>query len=198
VGLHYCHQMRMFRGNQNMNICVISKMTPETSSFVEKSHIESVQLRSHKCSKQALNSSILQVSPQDGWDHSRLAFLRGDDNRYSGHVKFSGRMIYTVLTGLRGVRCDDFYVAWGGLVVRDITNSSRTRETVWVRLYWAAEWEGHSDIKEQLFMEADPDVLSGLEKDRIQYNSQVVEAEVLTMGDLGKEYFRININVDST
>jgi hypothetical protein len=190
VRLHQCHWENLFRWNQRVDGYIVTKITHEIRTFVEKCQVESVQLHSSSCSKEALHASILEISPQETWDPSGLAFLHDHDHRFSGYVKFNGRMLRGAITGSVGPGWDDFYLAWGGLDLTDSAEPNNVRETVWVRLYWAG-------LRDQAFMDRELDNLSGLETDSIQQGSEVIKANVISMGDLGNEYFRIDIRVAS-
>jgi hypothetical protein len=197
VRLQHCQWETIYRWNQSVDGYVITTVTPETRGFIQNSHIESVQLRSLWCSKETLYNSILEIFPQDIWDASTLAFLQSEDHPFSGHIKFSSRVLRGTLPGSTSLTWDDFYLAWGGLFIPGTANSSESRETLWVRLYWAAEWKGCLDPRDQRFIETGSDGLSGLDKDNIRCASGNIHAIVVTTGDLGKEYFRVDIDVVS-
>ena len=74
-------------------------------------------------------------------------------------------------------------------------NSSESHETLWVRLYWAAEWKGCSDTRDQRSIETGSDGLSRLDQDNIRCDSGNIHAMIVTPGALGKEYFRIDIDI---
>jgi hypothetical protein len=72
--------------------------------------------------------------------------------------------------------------------VTDSSEPNHIRETLWVSLCWAGDWEEYSSLRVQ----------SLFETDNIRRGSEVIEAEVVSIGDLGSEYFRINIKGRST
>jgi hypothetical protein len=189
VRLKTCHWENLFRWNKRVNGYVLTKMTPETKAFAENCHVGSVQLRSPLCSNALLHASISEISPQETWDLSSLTFFHDDDHPFSGHVRLDGVVLRSVLTGSDARGWDDIYLAWGGCL--NVTNSSEPNhitETVWVRLYSVGTWEAHSSRREQ----------SPFETDNIRQGSEIIEAEVVSIGDFGSEYFRINIKVRST
>jgi hypothetical protein len=189
VRLKNCHWENLFRWNQRVSGYVVAKITPETKAFVENCHVESVQLRSPLCSNVLLHASILEISPQEMWDPSNLTFLHDDDHPFSGHVKLDGTLLRRALIGSAAQGWDDIYLAWGpGLNVADSSEPNHIRETLWVSLCWAGDWEEYSSLREQ----------SRFETDNIRRGSEVIEAEVVSIGDLGSEYFRINIKGHST
>jgi hypothetical protein len=196
VRLKRCNWENLFRWNQRIDGYVVTKISNETRTFVENCHIESVQIRSPLCSKQALHAAILEVSPQETWDPSSLVFLRDDDRHFSGHVKLDGRILRGALSGsLRG--WDDIYLTWGGgLKLTGSLEPDSVCEAVWVRLCWAKDWVGdnnQSALREQMFLN-DPNSLT-FERDNIRRGSEIIEAEVAQMGDFGSQYFRINISL---
>jgi hypothetical protein len=189
VRLKRCHWENLFRWNQKVDGYVTAKITPETKAFVENCHVESVQLRCPSCSNASLHASILEISSQEMWDPSNLTFLHDDDDPFSGHVKLDGTALRTALAGSVGQGWDDIYLAWGrSLDLTDPSEPNHIRETVWVRLYWAGDWEEYLCVGEQ----------SALETDNIRRGPEIIEAEVVTIGDLGSEYFRINIKYRSS
>jgi hypothetical protein len=189
VRLKNCHWENLFRWNQRVSGYVVTKITPETKAFVENCHVESVQLRSPLCSNVLLHASILEISPQEMWDPSNLTFFYDDDHRFSGYVKLDGTMLRRALIGSAAPGWDDIYLAWGlGLNVTDSSEPNHIRETLWVSLCWAGDWEEYSSLRVQ----------SLFETDNIRRGSEVIEAEVVSIGDLGSEYFRINIKGRST
>jgi hypothetical protein len=196
--LHYCHWENLFRWNRKIDGYVVTKMTPETRTLVEKCYVECVQLWSPSCSKQALHASILEISPQETWDPSNLAFLHDDDHDFSGFVKLDGRILGAALTGLADPGWDNFHLAWGGLYLTDATEPSTSRLTLWVRFFLAEEWENFPDTGHQILFATESEDLAWRETDHIATGPEVIEAKVVSIGELGSEYFRIEIRIRST
>jgi hypothetical protein len=194
VRLQYCRWKTIYRWNNSIDGYLITKLTPETRGFIQNSHLESVQLRSLWCSQEILYNSILEIFPQDTWDASSLAFLHCEDYPFSGYIKLSRQVLPGTRSVLTRPTWDDFYIAWGGLFIPGSENSGG-HDTLWVSLCWAAEWKGFSDRSNQRSVEPGPDGLSRLEKDNIGCALGNIHAEVVAIGNIGKEHFRIYINV---
>jgi hypothetical protein len=178
-------------------------MTPPTRNRVASSHINSVQLRSPSSSKSILYASLLENSPRDIWDASRLAFLNCDERLFTGYCKLNGRRLCQARPSSRDLESDYFYLAWGSLLLSDIRDTSRSRETIWVRLYSLEAWECSYTHRGTIYMDVDFNQASELETDQLRLASLDVKAGVIPIEELGSIFFRIdvkvcNINLDTS
>lgn len=187
----------IYRWNYSVDGYVITTVTPEMRGFIQNSRVGRVELHSLWCSKKAFYNSILEIFPQDTWDASNFAFLQSEDHPYSGYVKMSSRGLRVGQPRSSSSTWEDFYLAWGGLFVPESADASGGRETLWVRLYWAAEWRGCPDLSDQGHINSSPDDLSSLERDSIRCAVGAIHAVVATIRDLGEEQYRIYIDVNS-
>jgi hypothetical protein len=192
--LRNSHWNDIFRLNQGLDGYIITAPLPETSTFIEDSNVQSVQLCSLWCSKEVFYNSILEISPLNTWDASRFTFLKCDDYHFSGYVKFSGSIFRESLAGSTDLAWDDIYLAWAGLFIPSSARDAKGRESIWVRMYLAGEWESRPNPRYGNPTDTGRDALERLEWDSIQWGSGRIVATVVTRGDPGKEYFRIYLN----
>jgi hypothetical protein len=195
VRLRRCQWDTIYRWNYSVDGYVITTVTPETRGSIQNSRVGSVELHSLRCSKQTFYNSILEIFPQDTWDASNFAFLQSEDQPYSGYVKMSSRVLRVGQAGSSSSTWEDFYLAWGGLFVPESADANGGRETLWVRLYWTAEWRGCPDLSDQGRIDSGPDGLSRLERDSIRCAVGDIHVAVATIGDPGEEQYRIYINI---
>jgi hypothetical protein len=196
VKLRHCQWYHLFEEKEEVDGYIISSLTSLTRSLVSSAHVNSVQLGSQSTSKPVLHASIQEVSPRDMWDPSRLAVLHGEDHQhqmFAGYFKFSGRRL-TQSNESTVPNVDDFYLAWGGLLVSDIEDNSRSRETIWVRFYSLETWNStHGNCIKTIpeFLDANPEEESEFERDTLSLGPFVVNVAIMSLGDLGREFFRI-------
>ncbi|KAH9220183.1 hypothetical protein DL95DRAFT_481211 [Leptodontidium sp. 2 PMI_412] len=138
--LENCYWEDLFRWNDKVSGYVVTKMTPETMVLTETCRVESVQLSSPLCSNVELHAAIVEVSPEETWDLSTLTFLEDDDEPFTGHVKFDGPMLCRAFDSSTAQRWDDIHLVWWG-------GDFHTRETVWVYICWARDWEEGSNSR---------------------------------------------------
>jgi hypothetical protein len=117
-----------FPPNEKVDGYVLTRMTLSTRGRVASSNNRSVQLRSLSSSKSVVHASLLEISPRDIWDASRLAFLNCDDQPFQGYFKLNGRRLYDARPGFEDFGWH-FYLAWGRLLLGNI-DTGRYRETV--------------------------------------------------------------------
>jgi hypothetical protein len=192
VKLRQCPQYYWVIAKEEIDRYVITHLTPPTRNHLASSHIKSVQLRGLTSSKSKLYDSLLEVSPRDIWDASRLALLSCDDRPFGGYFKFNGNNFG------RGVWPaspeSHFYLAWGDLFLENRNNGSY-REVAWVHLYSLEDWEGDRTIRGQQF--ADSSQASHFETHKLRLASLDVKAGVVSIGEQGRLLFRINIEFSS-
>ena len=195
VRLRQYHVRNLFIGNERVDGYVLTHMTPPTRNRVASSHINSVQLRSPSSSKSILYASLLENSPRDIWDASRLAFLNCDERPFTGYCKLNGKRLCQARPSSEDLESDYFYLAWGSLFLSDIRDTSRSRETIWVHLYSLKAWECSYTHRGPIYMDADSNQASELETDQLRLASIDVKVGVLSIEELGRIFFRIDVKV---
>jgi len=195
VRLRQYHVRNLFIGNERVDGYVLTHMTPPTRNRVASSHIKSVQLRSPSSSKSMLYTSLLENSPRDIWDTSRLAFLNCDERPITGYCKLNGRSLCQARPSSEDLESDYFYLTWGSLLLSDIRDPSRSRETIWVRLYSLEAWECSYTLRGPIYMGVDSSQASALETDQLRLVSLDVKVRVIPIEELGRIFFRIDVKV---
>jgi hypothetical protein len=199
VRLRQCRSGDLFQvmSNERVDGYVLTHLTPQTRSRIASSHISSVQLRSQSSRKSVLHESILEISSPDTWDASRLAFLNCDDRLFMGYCKLNGRTLCQDRLGSESLECDYFYLSWGRLLLSNISDT-RSRDTVWVRLYSREAWKRSAALRGPIHINADVNQASELETHQLRLTSIDVKVRVISIEELGRRFFRIDINTCST
>jgi hypothetical protein len=191
VKLRQCPHPDWVIAKEKIDRYVITHLTPLTKNDLASSHIRSVQLRSLISSKSKLYDSLLEMSPRDIWDASRLALFSRDGQPFGGYFKFNGNEFCSAFW--LGPELH-FYLAWGNSFLSNRDNAGY-REVVWVRLYSLDDWEGARTISDLQL--ADLSQASNFETHKLRLGSLNVEVGVVSVEEQGGVFFRINIEFSS-